>query len=104
MKQIDDMCNGFFEHKKHTQKKWYASFVLMDFGGVIVYCHYHHIALVYAIDRNEFVYVWEGETRSDKRGIADIIEYHKLNEEKIGVWKNEHLHKHIKNWNKKVGD
>lgn len=86
MKQITTMCDRFFEGKPSLAKKWRANFIVNHGKATLLYTHYQHIIAIYDLESEKFIGTYY-EKDADKRGLDDILEYHKMNPDKIKYFK-----------------
>jgi hypothetical protein len=73
MKQIDVCLNRFFNGEKPLKVKWQAR-RHNEFNNILILYHYHHLVLIYDLEKNVIVREW-WELPADKRGLEAAKDY-----------------------------
>lgn len=74
MKQIDECLDRHFDGKPPLMKKWKVLQKNHLDRNLLFVFHYHHMVIVYDMDRKEILDEW-AELPADKRGLKAIKEY-----------------------------
>ncbi|MGF0347734.1 hypothetical protein ACQR3P_29260 [Rhodococcus sp. IEGM1300] len=76
MKQITECLDRAFQKKPPLNKKWRAQIMhLKDYPHpVLIVMHYHHLSLLYCIERRKPLHTW-WEKPTDKRGLDAALDY-----------------------------
>lgn len=76
MKQITECLDRAFAGKLPLRRKWRAQIVtLKDYPHpVLILMHYHHVCLMYCIERDKSLHSW-WEKPTDKRGLDAALRY-----------------------------